>query len=372
MHNDCFGITQSRPVTEFVSEPTLNPTLSPSYCQEVARWLDAPKGLMHCWSPNADLLEEAIRWWMVQAEKRPSETLPLFFAEGDFFPLLQKLNELLAAAQRGESEAQAHAGQFWLVRHAEQLSAEHIDILRRICLHYPELGIHLALFSQTQEVPAAAEGVRLMGLLADAQKPEMQASAHDEEQPLAREAGARTWLSVGALGAVVLAGGWLVSRPQPGAAPDVGAAGVAALASAASQAASEAPGSPAVAAPASVPAAVASAGASVASAPTKAAAGAAVSLSRRWLLALPPECSVVVHKQSASLQEAEVFKASSSLLANARILLTVAQDGKPARYLVVTGPFRSADRVHNYMQRLDWKASASSASREELLRQIPN
>lgn len=81
---------------------------------------------------------------------------------------------------------------------------------------------------------------------------------------------------------------------------------------------------------------------------------------------------MVVHKQSASLQEAEVFKASSPLLANARILLTVAQDGKPARYLVVTGPFRSADRVHNYMQRLDWKASASSASREELLRQIPN
>lgn len=361
-------------MTEFVSEPTLNPTLSPSYCQEVARWLDAPKGLMHCWSPNADLLEEAVRWWMVQAEKRPSDTLPLFFAEGDFFPLLQKLNELLAAAQRGESEAQAHAGQFWLVRHAEQLSAEHIDILRRICLHYPELGIHLALFSQTQEVPAAAEGVRLMGLLADAQLPQVQATAAGDEQPLAREAGSRTWLWVGALSAVVLAGFWL-AFPQQGAAPDAGAAESSAPASAASQAASEAPASPAVATPASVPAPAASAAASAAmpaaSAPAKTAAGAAVSLSRRWLLALPPECSVVVHKQSASLQEAEAFKASSSLLANARILLTVAQDGKPARYLVVTGPFRSADRVHNYMQRLDWKASASSASREELLRQIP-
>ena len=97
-----------------------------------------------------------------------------------------------------------------------------------------------------------------------------------------------------------------------------------------------------------------------------------VSLSRRWLLSLPAECSVVVHKQSTSLQEAEVFKASSSMLVNARILLTAQQDGKPARYLVVTGPFRSADRVHNYMQRLDWKASASSITREELLRQIPN
>mgnify|MGYP007099121902 CR=1 FL=1 len=351
-------------MTEFVSEPTLNPALSPSYCHEVARWLDAPKGLMHCWSPNADLLEEAVRWWMVQAEKRPSETRPLFFAEGDFFPLLQKLNELLAAAQRGESEAQAHAGQFWLVRHAEQLSAEHIDILRRICQHYPELGIHLALFSQTQEVPAAAEGVRLMGLLADAQLPQAQATAVGEEQPLARKTGSRIWLWAGALSAVVLAGFGL-AFPQQGAAPDAGAAESSAPASAASQAASEAPASPAASA-------ASSAAVPAASAPAKTAAGASVSLSRRWLLALPPECSVVVHKQSASLQEAEVFKASSSLLANARILLTVAQDGKPARYLVVTGPFRSADRVHNYMQRLDWKASASSASREELLRQIPN
>ena len=357
----------------------MNPTLSPSYYQEVANWLDAPKGLMHCWSPNAALLDEAVTWWLAQAEKRPAETLPLFFAEGDFFPLLQKLNELLAAAQRGESEAQAHAGQFWLVRHAEQLSAEHIDILRRICLHYPELGIHLALFSQTEEVPAAAEGVRLMGLMADVVDVPLTATTHapDAERQDHRSTGARTWLGVGALSALLLAGYWLASRPQPSSPPaaatDLAVAESSSPASTASAAASAVPPTAAASDP-KVPASAASITAPTAkpnNAPAKAVVG-TVSLSRRWLLSLPAECSVVVHKQSTSLQEAEVFKASSSMLVNARILLTAQQDGKPARYLVVTGPFRSADRVHNYMQRLDWKASASSITREELLRQIPN
>ena len=97
-----------------------------------------------------------------------------------------------------------------------------------------------------------------------------------------------------------------------------------------------------------------------------------MSASRRWLLGLPANSLVVVHAQVPTLREAEAFRvAGQPVLANARILLTVAQPGRPERYLVVTGPFRSPERVQGYLPRLKWKANATSVSREELLTQVP-
>lgn len=108
--------------------------------------------------------------------------------------------------------------------------------------------------------------------------------------------------------------------------------------------------------------------------PTKAAdkdsapATASASASRRWLLGLPPASWVVVHAQKASLRDADAFRSGQSLLANARILQT---SGPQGQYLVVTGPFRSPERAKNYIQRLDWKASARGVGRDELLTQVP-
>ena len=95
---------------------------------------------------------------------------------------------------------------------------------------------------------------------------------------------------------------------------------------------------------------------------------AAVSASRRWVLGLPASSLVVVHAQKATLREADAFRSGQSLLANARILQTA---GPHSQYLVVTGPFRSAERARNYIQRLHWKASARDMARDELLTLVP-
>jgi hypothetical protein len=69
----------------------------------------------------------------------------------------------------------------------------------------------------------------------------------------------------------------------------------------------------------------------------------------------------------ASAREAEAFKASDALLANARIVQAAWRPGQEARHGVLTGPFRSTDRAANYMQRLAWRAQARPLSREALL-----
>lgn len=95
------------------------------------------------------------------------------------------------------------------------------------------------------------------------------------------------------------------------------------------------------------------------------------SASARWVQGLPPESRVVVHLQAVTLREAENFRQSHQpLLANARILQTTESGARPLRYLLVSGPFRSPERVHNYMQRLDWRDKASSLTREKLLEQV--
>lgn len=375
MHNDSFGIKHIKAVTEFVSEPRFtDETLPESFRQAAEDWLDAPQGLMHWWSPQAATLRAAVSWWMEEAAQRVSASAPLLFSDGDFFPLLQKLNELLAAAQLGGAEAQAHAGQFWVVEHADRLSPEHLDILRRICLHYPELGIHLALFSQAEQAPAAADGVRVVGLRTDVAAPQW--VPHDFPGPSASAADApsRRWLWGGLLFVLVAAGVWQLNRPAPNAPSDAALTGASAQAPAVSESAPAPVPAPAVAVSqalsSSEPAAAPPVQPLLKTQTAKAAEP--VSASRRWVLSLPANTWLVVHKQSLQVRELESFKANHTALANARIVLTVAQQGEPARYLLVTAPFRSTERAQNYLQRLEWKASARSTSREELLAQIPN
>ena len=90
-----------------------------------------------------------------------------------------------------------------------------------------------------------------------------------------------------------------------------------------------------------------------------------------WAQALPEGSFAVLHAQFANVREAEAFKAGDALLANARIVQAVWAPGQAARYGVLTGPFRSNDRVSNYLQRLPWREQARGLAREELLKLTP-
>ncbi len=162
-----------------------------------------------------------------------------------------------------------------------------------------------------------------------------------------------------------------VPAPSP-----VGAvSAVAAPASAVPASAAASKPSPALAStptPAPTPAPkVASASAAAEKSASPTVATAKISASARWVQGLPPESRVVVHLQAATLREAENFRQSHQpLLANARILQTTESGARSVRYLLVSGPFRSPERVHNYMQRLDWRDKASSLARDKLLEQV--
>jgi len=163
-----------------------------------------------------------------------------------------------------------------------------------------------------------------------------------------------------------------VSVPAPS--PVVAVSAVAAPASAVPASAASKP-SPALAStptPAPTPAPkVASVSAAVEKSASPTVATAKTSASARWVQGLPPESRVVVHLQAATLREAENFRQSHQpLLANARILQTTESGARSVRYLLVSGPFRSPERVHNYMQRLDWRDKASSLTRDKLLEQV--
>lgn len=351
-------------VTDAVSDPSVpGAPLLPLFREEASVWLGATTSLAHWWSPDASVLDEAVRALRAQAEALMPGRVTCVFKEGDFLALLQRLNGLLAAAQREDPQAQAHAGQLWILDRAERVSAEHLDILRRICLHYPELQIHLALFSQTSQAPAAADGVQVRALVSSGGVPLVAGGAGGLLPSAVR--GRRWWVGAWVCAGVAVSAWWLWRADQE---------------------AVSAPGREVPAAPAQMDSAPTaseprpevqtppSPWPQASSAPESetrvTAKDGAVSASRRWLLGLPSGSLVVVHAQMASLREAETFKADKSVLANARILLTSAE-GQPARFLVVTGPFRSPDRAQNYMQRLEWKSAARSVGREELLIQVP-
>ena len=339
----------------------------PLFRQQVHAWLSANTGLVHWWSPLDTVRDEAIRALVTQADTWLPARRVCLFQEGDFLALLQRLNGLLAAAQAGQSQAQAHAGQIWILDRAERVSAEHLDILRRICLHYPELQIHLALFSQTPQAPAAADGVLVPALVPPSGEPAHGAATGGRiggDSPVWGHSRSRWVWALG--GMLVVLSGLLLWRSTQGdlAPPPRDALAMPAVAG---STAASMPTPVEVKAPRPTAADVAPARTPEAPSPVK---DGAVSASRRWALGLPPSSLAVVHVQVGSLREAEAFRKGKPLLSNARILQTSAE-GAPVRFLVVTGPFRSTERAHNYMQRLEWKAGARSISREELLALVP-
>ena len=89
----------------------------------------------------------------------------------------------------------------------------------------------------------------------------------------------------------------------------------------------------------------------------------------RWLSRLPEGAFVVEHSRHDSLTAAQRSTSAQSYLKEARILAV--QEGQQTRFVVVTGPFRSADRVSLYMRRLQLgKARSHKAS--TLLGQLRN
>jgi hypothetical protein len=124
------------------------------------------------------------------------------------------------------------------------------------------------------------------------------------------------------------------------------------------------PASPPQALPA--PAArAASAAAPQASAPSTPASAPSVS-TQDWLASLPDNALVVEHGRYDTMAEARRFIGSRNYLNEARILAV--KEGKGEEYLVVTGPFRTADRASNYMRRLNIKATTQPV--EQIRNQI--
>lgn len=71
----------------------------------------------------------------------------------------------------------------------------------------------------------------------------------------------------------------------------------------------------------------------------------------RWLAGLPKESFVLEHGVFESAQQAQRLIKAQAELANARIVMLQSLKGAPARYLVVTGPFRSQERAQNFKAR---------------------
>lgn len=380
MHNACYRSRWIFDVNGFVSSHGMDDASQwHAFAQDVKRWLAAPQSVMHWWSQDPAVLRDAVDRVMSNVRQTSPTQSPLLFTEEDFVPLLQKLNELMAATQDPAAQKPASGGRVWLIERADTLGDEHLDVLRRICSHYPELGIHLALFSLGPLAPAAIEGIQLAEI-----QPGLPAyEGLDMTVPKGKPAWQRWSLSLVVL-AVLAEVVWLLSGHDfkvSAAAPSVAAPqpqpqAVASVREPApalpvpdktnpAPAASPAPVAKMVPSPAP---SVQTAAAAPASAPVVATGSSA---SARWVQGLPPESRVVVHLQSASLREAEAFKQMNQpLLANARILQTQETDGRKPRYLVASGPFRSEERAGNYIQRLEWRAEARSTTRESLLGQV--
>ncbi len=336
--------------------------------QALQDWLDGPAAILHGWSPQVDDLQEAVRGLLAQASSRH----PRVFDEAEFLPVLHRLNQQLAAAPAGTPRPKAREEQLWVLARADRMVPDQLDLLRRLVVHYPELRIRMAWFSLAQQPPQAQDGVHLLDL------PSHGAGAAPD--PVLRWTGTagqrrRTAFGLGGVALAALAGAlmWWGNQDLAGrvSATAESAEPAAPTASAAATGASEAPDAPpavsaaseAAPTPAPQEAASPASGAGAASA-----LPAAVSAAARWLQGLPEGSLLVVHARVLSLAQAQALRRSDSVLANAQVLMS-AQETSAGRYLVVTGPFRSAERAQNYMQKLAWKADARSVTREELLAQ---
>ncbi len=357
-------------MSEFGSSPRIEPSRQLSALTRSARqWLDGPASVVHWWSPDADVLEQGVEALCSQAlDLHPGRPLRVFH-DGDFLPVLRQLNALVEALGQGGVAAQAQVGQVWVLPHAQRMAPEHLDILRRSCLNYPELGLRVALLSQSLLAPDAAHGIQIVDIQ---QKKE---DLVQTQQPVAAPMGStaqQQWLVWVLGGATVALSAMMLLqaiRMATTGKPVVKAATAASVPAVPEPVATASP------APAVTPAAV-QVPAVEASAPEKALVEVSspapvvekASASRRWLSGLPPDSLVVAHVRVNTLREAEGFRSRKEVLANARILVTAPEGGQSERYLVVTGPFRSPERARNHIQRLEWKDGAASFTREELLR----
>ena len=337
-------------------------TMLPTFRQEAQAWLQGPPGLNHWWCPQHATLGQAVLILLTEVGPSLDGWRVSVFRQGDFLALLQRLNIRLAWAQQPHNPPQVCEQELWILEHAERVSTAHVDVLRRVCLHYPELQIHLAMFSHTEAAPVSLEGVSLHALVPSDQA-FSEGEGSDSVEPQAAGRSARL-IAAGLILLIAISAGARWWEQQS--ASDFRADPVEAPAPA--KARPEGSPSEAVTVP------DASQGAASADReflPSVSSADAdSLTASRRWLFSLPASSLVVVHSQQASLPEAEAFRREQETLANARIL-RVTRSGQPDRYLVVTGPFRSPERASNYIQRLAWKSTAQAVGRDELLAQVP-
>jgi hypothetical protein len=98
---------------------------------------------------------------------------------------------------------------------------------------------------------------------------------------------------------------------------------------------------------------------------------------RQWLKKLPDDSFVLIHKSFKRVKEAQAFIRSKDYLVNARIS-PVYKDGKDeARFVVVTGHFRSKERASNTIARLGLPAevavvpTATAVSQSQLKKSKP-
>lgn len=344
--------------------------------------------LWHAWRAPLDAAREAA---LQHLRARGQRTR--LCASGEFLPLLQTLNTLIADSLRGAPLPDVLQAGVWVVDGAERLSAEHRTLLERILAQFPELPVRLLLLSQgplAPQWPAQAQALEVAWREPVLAAPAWQAEP-DEARPTPEGSLVWVWGGVAAaLVAVAAAGVWwglggATARPQrvvaakpavpasvPEAPPvlalasDAASAGMAQASAPVASASASAQAQPAASTAASAPVVVASAAASAAPAKT-----APIAPWRAWVQGLPEGSYLVLHGQFASAREAEAFKAGESVLANARIVQAVWTAGQGVRYGVLTGPFRSPDRVSNYVQRLAWREQTRSIARDDLLKLAP-
>ena len=82
--------------------------------------------------------------------------------------------------------------------------------------------------------------------------------------------------------------------------------------------------------------------------------------SRRWLAGLPAQTWVVEHSRHSNLSQARRSTSGRQHLREARIV-PIRHKGQ-TQYLVITGPFRSAERAETYLQRLQVKGRMHKTS----------
>lgn len=357
--------------------------LTPEFVQKLHAEPSEQVPVLHLWHRREDVLEKArdalleqLRLRGLRAQRCEPESV---------LPLVQTLNTWMADSLRAAPLPDAQASPVWVLEHAQNLPGPHMALIERIHTHFPELPLRLVLLSQTPLAPAGPAGIAVSEVVwrepAQAAPAPQPMAAPVQTMPASHEGWA--W----AIGAAVLIAGvaaslwWAASGTRPKrtpvahVAPEVVSVPKVALpvevASAPASAnvptpVASAPVAPTLTMPEAQVATVPDRGTHPAQAPTW-----AQGPFKTWVNGLPEGSHWVLHGQFASAREAEAFKAAAPVLANARIVQAVWEAGQKPRHGVLTGPFRSPERVSNYVQRLPWREQARGLTREELLKLVP-